>query len=254
MSSGSIQGLARRAGWLYLAQCLPAPFAYLYLPNRLLVPGDAVATAEHVRGSEGLLRAGVAAELLSATVLLFTMVALYRLFRPVDERVAMTLGAMMLVSVPISFVNSIFNLAPLVLTKNAAIASELAPGQIAALVTLFLRLHGYGLLVNQTFWGLWLFPFGILIRRSGFIPRFLAYPLYAAGAGYLVNTLGVLLLPPEARRIVDSVLVLGLGELPMIIWLLFWGARRASAGSSATSLADGHPRVPAGERPGVQSS
>src|SRR5262245_24808032 len=75
------KSLARRAGWLYLLQCQPAPFAYLYVPNRLLVPGDVVATFERVRASEGLLRAAVLAELLSATLSLFAMVALYRLFR-----------------------------------------------------------------------------------------------------------------------------------------------------------------------------
>jgi hypothetical protein len=227
-----IRSLARRAGWLYFLQCAPAPFAYLYVPNLLLATPDAAATAERVRASAGLLRAAVLAELLSATVLVFTLVAFYRLFRRVDENVSAILAVMMVVSVPISFVNAIFNVAPLVLINNPAIASSLGTGEVAALVTLFLRLHGYGLLVNQIFWGLWLFPYGILIRRSGFIPRGLAYPLYAAGAAYVVNTLGILLLPPALRWIAQAVMVLGLGELPALFYLMFWGARSTTASDS----------------------
>jgi hypothetical protein len=235
-SNVTTKSLARRAGWLYAAQCLPAPFAYLYLPA-VLLSANAVVTAERVRASTGLLRAGVLAELLSATLTVFTLVAFYRLFRRVDEKVSAILAAMMLVSVPISFVNAIFNIAPLVLVNNSAIASQLGAGQIAALVTLFLRLHGYGVLLNQIFWGLWLFPYGILVRRSGFIPPVLAYPLFAAGAGYLVNTLGMLLLPPGLRWIAQSAMILGIGELPALVWLQFWGAR--STGASTPTLQEG---------------
>src|SRR5262249_51812255 len=137
----STRKLARRAGWLYLAQCFPAPFAFLYVPGRLMVAGDAVATAERVRTSESLLRAAVLAELLSATLIIFTLMAFYRLFRRVDEHVSGILAAMMLASVPISFVNSLFHIAPLLLIKNPAIASGLGDSSVAALVTLSLRLH-----------------------------------------------------------------------------------------------------------------
>src|SRR6266566_2868394 len=74
--------------------------------------------------------------------------------------------------------------------------ATLDPRQVAAQVTLFLRLHNYGLVVNQIFWGLWLFPIGILVMRSGFIPRWLGVPLFFAGAGYVLNSLGMLMLPP----------------------------------------------------------
>jgi uncharacterized protein DUF4386 len=225
----STKSLARRAGWLYLLQCQPAPFAYLYVPNRLLVPGDVVATFERVRASEGLLRAAVMAELLSATLSVFALVAFYRLFRRVDRNIALIFAAMMLASVPISFVNTLFNIAPLVLIKNHALATALGAGPMAGLVTLFLRIHGFGVVVNQIFWGLWLFPYGILVMRSGFIPRWLGYPLFAAGAAYLLNTLGALLLPPEWRWISNGVMVLGVGELPIIVWLLVWGARPTTA-------------------------
>jgi hypothetical protein len=99
-----------------------------------------------------LLRAAVAAELYGVTILLFAALALYQLFKKVDSKVSTLMAGMMLVSVPISYINVLNNIAPLVLLKNSAIAAVLDPGQMAAQVTLFLRLHDYGLVVNQIFW------------------------------------------------------------------------------------------------------
>ena len=217
---------ARIAGLLYGMASSLAPFAYLYVPGRLLVPSDALATADRVRASEGLLRAAICCELYGATMLLFATLALYQLFKRVDPKTAALMAAMMLVSVPISYVNVLNHIAPLVLLKSPAIASVPDPGQVAAQVMLFLRLHNYGLVVNQIFWGLWLFPIGLLVMRSGFIPRWLAYPLFFAGAGYVLHSLGTLLLPSSLRWITGSLQILGIGELPFFgFYLLIWGAR-----------------------------
>jgi hypothetical protein len=163
-----------------------------------MVQADALATAERVRASEGLLHAAIFAELNGVTVLLFAALALFELFKRADPRTAGVMLAMMLVSVPISYVNVLNHVAPLVLLNSPAIAAVLDPGQIAAQVTLFLRLHNFGLVVNQIFWGLWLFPIGILVLRSGSFPRWLAWNLQ----------------------------ILGIGEAPFFaFYLLIWGVR-----------------------------
>jgi len=217
---------ARWAGLLYGITSSVAPFAYLYVPGRLLVEGDALATADRVRASEGLLRGAIAAELYGVTVLIFATLALFELFKRVDQRIAGLMATMMLVSVPISYVGVLNHIAPLVLLKSPAIAAVLDPGQVAALVTLFLRLHNYGLVVNQIFWGLWLFPIGILVLRSGFFPRWLAWPLFAAGTGYVLNSLGGLVLPPSLRWTTESLQILGVGEVPFFsVYLVIWGVR-----------------------------
>src|SRR5262245_19951065 len=153
----STRNQARRAGLLYVLASSTAPFAYLYVPDTLLVPGSALATVDRVRASEGLLRAAIFCELYGVTVLIFAALALYQLFKSVDQKTARLMAAMMLASVPISYVNSLNHIAPLILLKNPAIAAVLDPRQVAADVTLFLHLHNYGLVVNQIFWGLWLF-------------------------------------------------------------------------------------------------
>jgi hypothetical protein len=222
----STRNLARWAGLLYGVASSLAPFAYLYVPDRLIVRGDALATAERVRASEGLLRAAIWGELYGVTVLLFATLALYELFKRVDHRLARVMAAMMLISIPISYVNVLFHVAPLVLLQSPAIAAVLDPGQIAAQVTLFMRLHNYGLVVNQIFWGLWLIPIGMLVMRSGLFPRWLAWPLFAAGTGYVLNSLGGLLLPASLRWITQNLQILGVGEMPFFgVYLLIWGVR-----------------------------
>ena len=222
----STRYLARWAGLLYGATSSVAPFAYLYVPDRLIVNGDALATVDRIRASEALLRSSVYAELSGVTILVFSALLLFELFEQVDRRTARVMAALMLVSVPISYVNTLFHFAPIVLIKSQSIASALDTKEIAGLVTLFMRLHNQGLVVNQIFWGLWLIPIGLLVRRSGYFPRWLAWPLFAAGTGYVLNSLGGIVLPASLQWLTSSLQILGVGEVPFFaFYLLIWGVR-----------------------------
>ena len=123
-------------GWQ--ASARPSPISVY---GMLLVKDDALATVERVRASESPLRAAIVAELYRATMLIFAALALYRLFKTVDRKIAMLMVVMMLVSVPISYVNALNNIVPLVLLKTPAIVTVFGPGDTAAQVTLFLQLH-----------------------------------------------------------------------------------------------------------------
>ncbi len=212
--------LARRAGWLYFLSNVVAPFAYLYVPNQILVPGNAVATLERVRAHEGLLRAAIAGEIWNATVGTLAVLLLYRLFENVDKPMSRLMAALLLVSVAVTYGNVLNHVAPIVLANNPLYGDVAAP-----LATLFLRLHAYGLAVAQVLWGLWLIPLGILVRRAGFVPGWLAWPLFAAAIGYVANSFGILCLPPAWRGLTGLGQVLGLGELPFFLYLQFRGAR-----------------------------
>src|SRR5712692_11338146 len=181
----STKKTARLAGILYLLGGITAPFSLIYLPRTLVVPGDATATANHVRASETLLRMGVASELIFSIVFIFVVLTLYRLFKGVDEKQALAMLTLLLISVPISLLNVLNEIAALNLVSGADFLSVFDKRQLDALVLLFLRLHSQGLLVAGIFWGLWLFPFGILVMRSGFIPRVLGVFLIIACFGYL---------------------------------------------------------------------
>jgi hypothetical protein len=133
------------------------------------------------------------------------------------------LGA--LVSVPIVFLNVLNEIAALVLVSGADFLSVFDKRQLDALAYLFLRLHSQGILIASVFWGLWLFPFGTLVIRSGFIPRLIGILLFLAGVGYLVVSLNILVLPQLPNVVGQLAGILELGELPIIFWLLIWGAK-----------------------------
>lgn len=221
----SIRHTARAAGLLYLLAGITAPFGLIYVPRTLIVPGDATATADHVRASATLLRLGIASELISATMFVFVVLALYRLLRGVNEKHAVAMLTLLLVSVPISFLNVLNEIAALVLVSGAAFLSVFEKSQLDALAYLFLRLHGQGLIVTAIFWGLWLFPFGMLVIRSGFIPRVLGVLLMIAGSAYLVTSLTSLFLPQYVHVVSRFAMVLEAGEVPIVLWLLIWGAK-----------------------------
>lgn len=226
----STQRQARFAGFLYLLMALSAPIGLMYVPGKLIVSGNAAATADNIRASEGLFRLGIASELVHQAIGVFLVLALYRLFKPVDEGLARHLVALgALVSVPIMFVNVLNEIAVLALVRGADFLSVFEKPQSDALAYLFLHLHGRGITVASIFWGLWLFPFGLLVIRSGFIPRVLGYLLLIAGAAYLASATATLLLPQWASMVGQVALPLEVAEVPIIFWLAIWGARTRPA-------------------------
>jgi hypothetical protein len=216
---------ARIAGLLYLLASIPAFFAWVYVPNKLIVTGDATATANRVRASETLLRLSIGSELIGLIVFIFVVLALYQLFKSVSEKHALAMATLLLISLPISFLSVVNEMAALVVVSGASFLSGFDQPQLDTLAYLFFRLHGQGFVVAQIFWGLWLFPFGVLVIRSGFIPRFLGYLLFIAGVGYIANSLAALLLPAQRDLVARFADILQMAELPIIFWLLIWGAK-----------------------------
>jgi hypothetical protein len=98
--------------------------------------------------------------------------------------------------------------------------------QVDALVMGFLYLHGSGLLLAQIFWGLWLFPFGILVFESGFLPRVLGLFLMIAGLAYLASSFTSLLFPAYGHMVfMFAGAAGGVGEGSTMLWLLIKGAK-----------------------------
>jgi hypothetical protein len=228
---------ARLAGLLYLLASIIGCFGLIYVPGKLIVTGDATATATHIRASETLFRFGIASELTGFIMFIFVVLALYRLFKSVNQRHALAMAILLLVSIPISLLNVLNDIAALVLVSGADFLSVVDKGQLDALAYLFVRLHGHGFVIAQIFWGLWLFPFGILVIRSGFIPRFLGYLLFIAGSGYLASSFTSLILPAYRQLVDQFTMVLTAGELPIIFWLLIWGAKDQSLDDHAPDRA-----------------
>lgn len=215
---------ARVAGLLYLTTG-PSVLGLMYVPTTLIVRGNATATAQNIAAHELLFRLGIVGELFSAVGFIFLALALYRLLKGVNQNLAAVMVILVLVSVPIMFVNQLNNLAVLTLLSGANFLSVFRPEQLHATAMLFLRLHGYGSAVNSIFWGLWLFPFGLLVYRSGFIPRLLGLWLMINCFGYLATSFTALLYPQYQEAVFRAVMPALLGELAILLWLLIKGAK-----------------------------
>ena len=101
---------------------------------------------------------------------LFLGWALYNLFKDVDRRLAMLMVILVSVSATIGIVGTANLFAPLVLSSDAGFLSSFTKPQLDALAFTFLELRGSGITLNLAFWGLWLFPLGLLVLESRFFP------------------------------------------------------------------------------------
>jgi len=216
---------ARIAGFLYLLLALTGAFSILYVPSVLVVFGDAAATAEKIASSQVLFRAGILTGVVSHVIFVLLVLVLYRLLREVSQTQAMLMVTLVVIGVATGFVNTINQLGALIALSGADFLSAFEEPELDALAYLFLRVHSHGIQIIQLFWGLWLFPFGLLVYRSRFIPKFLGVLLLIAGAGYLLGTITFLILPQYQSALSTPIMILEIGELPIILWLLIVGVK-----------------------------
>ena len=229
----STKKAARFAGLLYVLSCLPAPFSLIYVPNTLIVPGNATATASKILAHESMFRLGMAGEVITSIAFIFAVLALYRLLQGVNKRHASLMVTLFAISIPISCLNVLNNIAALILVRGADFLSVFTKPQLDALAMVFLRLHSYGFVVAAIFWGLWLFPFGVLVYRSGFLPRILGVLLIINCFAYVIPSFTSLLLPQYRDVVTRLALPFLLGEVAIVLWLLIKGARAQPLADSA---------------------
>jgi hypothetical protein len=214
----------RFAGLLYLLGSIPGFFALLYVPGKIIVHGNATATAHNIATHQTLFRLGIAADLIGQTLFVFVALALYHLLKEVNQRHALAMLTLILVAIPIAFVNEVDSIASLVLVRGTDFLSVFDEPQRNALAMFFLNLRGHGFDVAGIFWGLWLFPLGLLVYRSRFIPRILGVLLIVACFAYLANSFTALVLPEYEAIVARWMNPLQLAEILFMLWLLVRGA------------------------------
>ena len=224
----STKRTARIAGVLYVLLTLTGVFSLIYVPTTLVVFGDAAATAENIRSSELLFRSGILSGLVSNVIFVFLVLALYRLLKETSHKQAMLMVTLVVISVATGFANTINQLGALIALSGADFLSVFEKPELDAIAYLFIRLNSWGIQIIQIFWGLWLFPFGLLVYRSGFIPKILGVLLMIAGFGYLLGSFMFQILPQYDDALSTFIMVLEMGELPIIFWLLIVGAKAQS--------------------------
>jgi len=217
---------ARVAGLIYLSMVLTGPFSLIYVPGKLIVRGNAAATANNILAHQTLFRFGILADMIGAIIFICLAMALHHLFSGVSKAHASLMVALVLVSAAVGFANILNNVAALTLFRGGAdFLSAIDKPQRDALAMLFLRLNGQGDILNETFWGLWLLPFGILVFRSRFLPRFLGVWLIVNGFAWVALSFTGILLSEYYGVAFRWAQPAFFGEIAVILWLLIKGAK-----------------------------
>lgn len=221
----SLKKTARFAGLLYLFWVLTAIYGLMYVQPKTIVPGDAVATANKILANEFIFRTGIVNSIISSIIWTLIGLTLYRLFKQVNERQAKLLVALVIVQIPVDFFMEALNIASLMIFKGELLKTfELSHRQDVAM--LFLKINDYATIALEMFWGLWLFPFGRLVYKSGFIPRILGVFLILNGIAYVIHCFTHLLLPSYQALVFQiATPIWTLGEISIMLWLLIKGVK-----------------------------
>jgi len=227
---------ARIAGAVYLSMVVTGPFSLIYAPTRLIVSGNGAATANNILNHETLFRLWIIGDLWTHIIFICLGVTLYHLLNRVSKPWTVAMLGFVLVSAAVGFLNTLNNIAAFILFRGADFLNAFEQPQRNALGMFFLRLHSQGNFINEIFWGLWLFPFGLLVFRSGFLPRII-------GAWLMINCFAWLVLSPialfapsyydAAFRYAQPFLF---GELAIMLWLLIKGAKVTSPAGATAQL------------------
>jgi|SRR5579863_889894 len=220
----SLKKTAKLAGLLYLIVDITGFYSIMYVPSKILVWGDAAATANNILANEFLFRTGIVSFLICNIIWVFFVLILYRIFKQVNENQAKLMLALMFVTIPIAFVIEIFDITSLMILRGEIIKA-FEPQMKRDLVMLFLNIHRYGMVIFNI-GGLWFIPFGQLVYKSGFIPRIFGVLLIIGGIGYMIESCAFLLFPGYHSIILQYIgVTYGVGELSIMLWLLIKGVR-----------------------------
>jgi hypothetical protein len=234
-----IKNPGRFAGLLYVLFSIPGFFAMVYVPGKLIVHGNAAATASNIVASETLFRLGIAGQLICQVGFIFVALALCYLLNEVNQRHASLWVILVVVAIPIAFLNELNSIAALVLVRGADFLSLFDKPQREALAMLFLNLRGEGIGVVEMLWGLGFFPLALLVYRSRFLPRFLGVWLAIDGLAYVILSLTSVLLPQYYGKVFAYSQPALFGEVAFMLWLIIKGAKPPALQATALSAAIG---------------
>ena len=219
---------ARIAGALYLVLVLSGLFSLMYVPSKLSDWNNPETMINNIIFNETLFRLGIFVGIIGYIVFALLPLALYKLMSPVNKTYAVLMVAFAVVSVPISLVNMLHKFAVLTLLSKANYLSGVDAAQIHTQILLHLDYYGNGNQLASIFWGLWLFPFGYLVYKSGFLPKILGVFLMFGCFGYVINFTGNFLFPAYDGSLISKIITIpgSLGEIGICLWMLIMGVKK----------------------------
>jgi hypothetical protein len=236
MAQTSPRLLARMAG-LVAVITTSAGFAAIVIGN-LVDPNDAAATAHNILANEQLYRLAAVGDTISVLYIVYTLL-IYYLFRPVHRGLALLAALFSFVGIAVGMLIPFWDVAALVVLKDAQPLRALTQEQLQAIALLCLQLRAQIDALSLVLFGIYDILTGYLIVRSTFLPRLFGVLWAIAGVGYLINTFATVLAPDFAAHLSPWILIPGGADLLIPIWLLVvgvnerrWKEQASAAGES----------------------
>jgi hypothetical protein len=226
---------ARMAGVCQLMEAVTAALGQVIIPGKLVVAGNAAATAANILGHERLFWLGFVLSLIGVAFHIAWALLMYELLKPVSRSLSRLAAFVILVGCAIQALTSLLYLAPLIILQGGSSLRAFTPEQLQALALVFLRLNEYAFQIYLVFFGAWCLLIGYLIFRSTFLPRVLGALLAISGLGWVTY-----LYPPLAHRVFPFIAAASaLGEIPLELWLIVMGVNSQRWREQATAAAEG---------------
>jgi len=221
----SLKKTARGVGILYILMDVFMIFSGMVVDPKIYVPGDAVATASNILASEWLFRLDFVSNIVGQILFLLLVLALYNLFKSVDKGQARLMVILVVASVPVAVLYTLFQYAPILLLSGAGHLSAFNPAQLQTLSMVFFDMYKNGIMVAEIFWGLWLIPLALLVYKSSFVPKVLGVLLIVGCFGHLLSFLSTFLFPDYSAILIPISEMAMICELPIFLWLLIKGVK-----------------------------
>ena len=208
---------ARMAGACQLLEALTSGFGQVIVLDRLVVSGNAAATAANILGHERLFWLGFASSLIGVAFHITWALLMYLLLKPVNRSLSLLAAFVILVGCAIQALTSLLYLAPLLILQGGSSLSAFTAEQLQALALMFLKLNASAWDIYLVFFGFWCVLIGYLIFRSTFLPRVLGVLFAISGLGWVTY-----LHPPLAHHLFIPYIAAAsaLGEIPLELWLI----------------------------------
>jgi hypothetical protein len=217
---------SRIAGFWYLMVAIFGSFYTMFVESKLIVSGDAAATINNILSSERLFRLCILSNIITTVCFLVLANALYKLFKSVDKDLVRLMVIFIIASVPGAFLQ-FFKFAPILLASKSAYLGVFEPAQLQALSMILMDLGKLGTNITFVFYGLWMFPLGMLVfkSRTDFFSKALGVLLMIGCFGYLSKFLEIFFgLNIEAITSFWMNIAI-FGEVLCILWLLILGPK-----------------------------
>lgn len=223
----SIKKAGKVAGLIYFIVIITGIFSLMYVPSKIIVWDNPATTYSNLLVHETLFRVGIIISLLCYLFFLFVPIVLYKIFSPINKVMATIMVVLAVSGVPIAFLNMANHYDILSLLANPEHIAIFGKEQLQSQIMLKLNSHGSGYLISQVFWGLWLFPLGYLIFKSGLIPKILGIFLMVGSITYFMDFIGKTMLFNYYDLAVSSYILIpaSIGEIGTCLWLLIMGVR-----------------------------